>query len=379
MPINKIKKRKDGLQGYRVRVNFTDMNGNPRQVERTAYGLSEAQLLEKQLIVEFKEQKEVSKSRMTINELIQEYGEYHKVEVKASSFDTIMKTLRLRVQPYIGECRLDKLTQPRLADWKITISKLPLADRTKKTAYRTFVALLNWAVKMQYIPKNPLTVLGNFKDSSDVEKQPQKIRYYTSEQFQKYISVAREQCTNINDWNYYVFFNLAFFTGCRKGELHALRWSDLDGNVLHIRRQLTQKLKGGDVETTPKTKSSIRDLQVPKPLMRILLEHKERQRAAAGHLFSESFRVTGGENPLRDSSIDKRNRLYAEKAGLPHITIHEFRHSHASLLINNGIVIQEVSRRLGHSSVEQTWNVYSHLYPNQEEKALEVLDKIEVD
>lgn len=378
MPINKTNKKKNGLQGYRVRVNYTDMNGNPQQVERMAYGLSEAQLLEKQLLIEFKERKEISKSKVTINQLVEEYGEYHEIEVKASSLDSIMKTLRLRVQPYLGECRLDKLTQPRLAEWKVTIGKQDLSDATKKNAYSIFVALLNYAVKMQYIPKNPLAILGNFKDSSDVSKQPQKLRYYTSEQFQKYISTAKKHCSTVTDWGFYVFFNLAFFTGCRKGEINALKWSDLEGETLHIRRQITQKLKGQDIETTPKTKSSIRDLQVPKPLMKILEEHKARQQAAS-HLFTEEYRICGGEKPLRDTTIDKKNRQFADKADLPRITIHEFRHSHASLLINNGIVIQEVSRRLGHSTVEQTWNVYSHLYPNQEEKALEVLNKIEVE
>lgn len=111
--------------------------------------------------------------------------------------------------------------------------------------------------------------------------------------------------------------------------------------------------------------------------MKILNEHKERQRAASA-LFSDDFRICGGERPLRDTTIDKKNRQFAKEAELPRITIHEFRHSHASLLINNGVVIQEVSRRLGHSTVEQTWNVYSHLYPNQEEKALEILNKIKV-
>jgi len=116
-----------------------------------------------------------------------------------------MKTLRLRVQPYLGECRLDKLTQPRLAKWKVAIGKQNLSDATKKNAYSIFVALLNYAVKMQYIPKNPLAVLRNFKDSSDVSKQPQKLRYYTSEQFQKYIATARKHCSTVTDWGFYVF------------------------------------------------------------------------------------------------------------------------------------------------------------------------------
>lgn len=354
MPINKTDKKRDNLQGYRVRVNYTDMNGNSRQVERTAYGYSEACLLEKELIAEYREKKEVAKSKMTVNQLIEKYIEYHKIEVKRSSLDAISRTLRLRVQPFLGDCRLDKLTQPRLAEWKKTIGSQDLSDDTKKNAYSIFVAMLNFAVKMQYIPKNPLSVLGNFKNSSEIDKQPQKLRYYTGEQFQKYIAVAKKNCTTINDWGFYTFFNLAFFTGCRKGEINALKWSDLEGNVLHIRRTIGQKGIGEDDETTPKTKTSIRDIQLPKQLMSILNEHKERQRAAAGDLFSEDYRICGGLKPLRDTTIDKKNRQFAKEAELPRITIHEFRHSHASLLANANISIQEIARRLGHSNVELT-------------------------
>lgn len=86
MPINKIEgKKKNGLQGYRVRVNYTDMNGNPRQVERTAWGLAEAQMLEQKLLVEFKEKKQTSKSKMTIQGLYNEYMEYHATETRKTS------------------------------------------------------------------------------------------------------------------------------------------------------------------------------------------------------------------------------------------------------------------------------------------------------
>lgn len=386
MPINKMLKNgqfvknKDGLQGYRVHVLYTDINGNFKQVERTCYGLAEAQLMEKQLITDYKEKKEgVSKSRLTINELIEEYLNYHVTEVKPSSLDSISKVLRLRIKPYLGDCRLDKLTQNKLAAWKVAISNEKLSNNTKKNAYAVFTALLNFAVKMQYMPKNPLTILGNFKDSCEVDDKPQKIRYYTGEQFQKFIAVAKNHCKTLDDWGFYIFFLLAFFTGCRKGELNALKWSDIEGNVIHIRRQISQKLKGiPDSETTPKSKSSNRDLQIPQHVVKKLAEHKKRQQDAAGDLFTEDFRVCGGIGTLRDTTIDKRNRQYAKEAGLPHITIHEYRHSHASLLANNNISIQEIARRLGRSNVELTWKVYSHLYPNQEEKALEVLNDIDI-
>lgn len=160
----------------------------------------------------------------------------------------------------------------------------------------------------------------------------------------------------------------------RKGEIHGLRWSDIDGKYISVKRSISQKVKGDDRITPPKNKSSIRTLQIPKPLIEILNEHKERCKIFDG--FSEENYICGANKPLRDSTIQKRNIKFAQLAGIKTIRIHDFRHSHASLLANEGINIQEVARRLGHSDVEMTWNTYSHLYPREEERAVAVLDEI---
>ena len=160
----------------------------------------------------------------------------------------------------------------------------------------------------------------------------------------------------------------------RKGEIHALKWSDIDGDYISVKRSITQKLKGEDRETPPKNKTSIRTLQIPEPLKKILADHKARYRSLQG--FSDDFRICGGTRPLRDTSIQKANERYAKLAGLKTIRIHDFRHSHASLLANNGINIQEIARRLGHAKIEMTWNTYSHLYPREEERAVNILNKI---
>ena len=62
--------------------------------------------------------------------------------------------------------------------------------------------------------------------------------------------------------------------------------------------------------------------------------------------------------------------------GLPTIRVHDFRHTHASILVNEGINIQEIARRLGHAKIEMTWNTYAHLYPREEERAVSILNKI---
>lgn len=377
MPINKTGVKKDGRQQYRVRVNYTDAAGKAHQIERTAYGLAEANALEQALIAEYKEKRTAS-SKLTVQQLFDEYEVYHSHETRKTSHDSTVRNLRYRVLPTMKDYRLDRLSQPVLAQWKNDIAATDLSIVTKRNAYAAFVAMLNYAVKMDYLPKNPLTVLGNFKDANEVDKPADTLHYYTAEQFRAYIAQARNTAVTLTDRGYYVFFCIAFYTGARKGEINALKWSDIDGNILHIRRSIAQKLKGGDVEGPPKNKSSYRDLQIPAPLMKILEEHKQLQREGS-KLFTDDFRICGGERPLRDTSIENHNKAYAAAAGLPHIRIHDFRHTHASLLVNEGINIQEIARRLGHSNVQMTWNTYSHLYPREEERAVAILDRISPD
>lgn len=374
--IDKRVKKRDGVSRYRVIHNYTDVKGKHKKVERLVWGRAEAQLVEMQLANEYGNKKVVP-SRMTIGELYEQYDEYHAIDTKKASHNTMMKRLRIWVLPYFQDRRLDKLTQQDLANWKVEINKSHLALVSKQNVYCAFVAMLNYAVKLDIIPKNNLSVLGNFKDNAVLSKPPEPIHYYTSEQFEKFISEARKTAKSIMDWDFYTFFCIAYFTGCRKGEIHALKWSDIKGNTLQIRRSISQKLEGiSDLETGTKNKSSMRDLQLPEPLIEVLNEHKARYKDWAKERFSEDKRICGFDKPLRDTSIDNRNRKYAKAAGLPRIKIHDFRHSHASLLANEGINIQEVARRLGHSNVQETWNTYAHLYPREEERAIDVLNTV---
>ena len=376
MPIilDKRVKKKDGVSRYRVIHNYTDANGKRVKIERLVWGRAEAQDVERQLKNEYSN-KQAAVSRMRIEELFEKFKEYHVNETRQSTHRVTMQQLNTHVLPTMKDCRLDKLSKDKLMEWKNSISAKNLSIVTKKNIYQAFNSMLNFAVKMDYIPKNPLSALGTFKDSNRFDKPIEKLRYYTSEQFIKYIAVAKNSAETVIDWGYYVFFCIAFFTGARKGEINALKWSDIEGDILHITRSITQKIKGDDVETPPKNPSSVRDIQIPQPLLEVLDEHKKLQQSAT-HIFTDDFRVCGGERPLRDTTIDKRNRLFAKQAGLPRIKIHDFRHSHVSLLVNEGINIQEIARRLGHSDIKMTLNTYAHLYPREEERAIKILNKI---
>ena len=128
------------------------------------------------------------------------------------------------VLPYLGNERIDKLNSKILQQWKIEIDKKPLSITTKKNKFKTLRALLNYAVKMEYLSKNPLLTVGNFKDVY-FKPTDEKIHYYTEAQFTKYIKAAEEYASShdtLTEWGYYVFFYIAYFTGMRKGEINAL-------------------------------------------------------------------------------------------------------------------------------------------------------------
>ncbi len=372
MPIYKTGKTKDGKAQYRAFVSYIDADGKYRKITKTVYGAAEAKLEELRLM--HKVDSTTSAEKMTVQLLYEEYVAVKKNEIRQSSLEKTMSILNNHVLPYLSKVKLEDLTIKELQNWKNTIAEKDIKIRTKNNAFSELRALLNYAVKMEYIPNHQMSRLGRFRDAYFTHEQ-ETLHYYTPDQFRRFIEVAEKYKDNsLNDHAYYVFFNIAYYTGMRKGEINALKWSDIEGDLIHVRRSIAQKTKGGDQETPPKNKSSYRTLQMPQKLVLILEQHRILQKRTKG--FSSNFRVCGGVATLRDTSIENKNKQFAEEAGLPHIRIHDFRHSHATLLANNGINIQEIARRLGHANVQQTWSTYAHLYPREEERAIAVLDTV---
>jgi len=379
MPIYKTEGKKDGLQKYRIRVNYTANDGTFKQLTRVTYGFEEAKDIEKKLLQEVKEKLDGSYGRTTIDELFAEYIATKQHDVRKTTVHKYEQEYELYIKPMLEKVKLCKLTIPMLQKWKTYIESLEIGLTTRNHAYSTLRILLNYAVRMEYIPKNPLTALGCFKDAGYTKP---KIDYYVAGEFLQYINKVKEyaekratECRCLSEWDYYVFFYIAFYTGMRKGEILALKWSDIEDEHVNVRRSIQQKVRGGeDIETPPKSKSSVRTLQIPLPLMKVLDEHRERQKIIGQ--FTEDYRVCGGQQCLRGVTLGDKNSFYASLAGLKRIRVHDFRHSHVSVLANEGINIQEIARRLGHTKVEITWNTYSHLYPREQEKAVDVLNRI---
>ena len=268
MPIYKMNGKKDGLQKYRVRINYTDNSGTSRQIDRVAYGLDEAKVLEWKLTQSIKDKDAIR--RITIQQLYDEYIAFKKHEVRESSLDKSKRILNRYVLPTFGAVKLNQIKTSALQKWKLEMSDLALSLKTRQNVFGEFRALLNYAIKVEYLNRNPLEKVGNFKGTLEDQKE---MKYYTPDEFKKFIEAARQAAVqyeleknSVYEWNYYVFFNIAFYTGLRKGEIHGLQWNDIKGEYLSVKRSVAQKIKGPDRVTPPKNKSSIRTLQIPKPL-----------------------------------------------------------------------------------------------------------------
>jgi len=180
---------------------------------------------------------------------------------------------------------------------------------------------------------------------------------------------------------YYPLFYVTLFTGMRRSEVLALRWSDVDllGCQVSVTRTLHQLHNREFVIRQPKTAKGRRLIALSPSTVEVLREHRQAQeklRQSLGMTLSDDelvFCQTDGK-PLLPDSITKAWCNLARRLGLKGVTLHSARHTHASLMLKQGIHPKVVSERLGHASINITLDVYSHVAPGLQEAAAQRFD-----
>ena len=178
------------------------------------------------------------------------------------------------------------------------------------------------------------------------------------------------------DTPYYTLIYTALYTGMRRGELLALRWSnvDLDMAVISVTHSLLRRYGGEFVVKEPKSGKSRRTIALPPSLALLLRKHRfsqAQERDFLGLKLSDDdllFAKPDGA-PLDPTTVSHAFQKVARRVGLPGVRFHDPRHTHASLMLRNGVHPKIVSERLGHSSVAITLDVYSHVTPGLQEAA----------
>jgi integrase len=178
----------------------------------------------------------------------------------------------------------------------------------------------------------------------------------------------------------YLPIMIAVATGMRRGEVLGLRWRDLDldGRLVFI-RQAIQRTEGGIEFKQPKTQKSRRSVKLPPVLIEELRRHRatqaaERELLGKGYQDHDLVIAQADGTPFPPNAFTHAFTALMAKTGLPRIRFHDLRHGHATHLLLMGTNVKVVSERLGHSNVNITLNIYSHVLPEMQEEAAQRMD-----
>ena len=306
---------------------------------------------------------EVKGSNATINDLFNLFIAKKEKEIKIQSV-LKLKDYFKHTENIIDNIQAEKLTLIQYEKFKNSLDDKRLSTIYKNKIHRLIKSLYVFGAKYYAINNNVVSISSGFNST---EQQLKKTDFYTYDEYMVFRA-------NINDLVWISFFDTLYYLGLRKGEANALTWNDIDFNnkTISINKNVVTKIAGKPfIISTPKTKSSNRILPIPNTLFSDLKELYDYYAKFID--FTSNWFVFGGFKPLSDTTITVKKNKICKEANLKQIRIHDFRHSCASLLINNGANITVVAQYLGHSDIEMTLNTYSHFY---ESKLLEVSNLI---
>ncbi|MCI5552781.1 MAG: site-specific integrase [Tenericutes bacterium] len=293
------------------------------------------------------------------------YLKYVEIKQKRSSIHTLKEKFNNLILPYFKNFNIYNITAEDYIDFQYNLQKKKYSYNYLRNTHYLVVAFLDYCINFLNLKENVARKVGNFNNNNSITKND----FYTIKEFKKFIKYVDNEI-------YKQFFNLMFFTGTRPGEAMALRFSDLNDNILSITKTLDEHgTNGKRLIGTPKTKSSIRDISIDKKLKKDLLNLKKDYLKIYQN-YDYDYYIFGGVKPLSPTTINRYKKKAADKAKIKCIRIHDFRHSHATLLLNKKIQIKVISKRLGHSNVDTTLNTYIHSDLSQEKRVIKTLNSI---
>lgn len=301
---------------------------------------------------------------LTIKEAYIKYLQYVNLKCKPQSLRSIKSRFANYIIPYFGDITFNDLNALKYLEWQTKMEKKKFSYKYLKTLHYSMVSLFNFAITYLEVQKNVPSQVGSFKN----KYENKKIECWNVDEFKKFINV-------VDEMQYKILFEFLYFTGVRIGEALALSWKDLNNNLININKTISKENIGGKrIITLPKTKKSIRTIHIDEKL-RIELNQLQQYYNRIYNNYNIKF-IFGGIKPLSQSTIERKKNKYCKLAKVKQIRIHDFRHSHATLLIENHVPLNDISSRLGHSNVNFTLETYVHSFSDNEKRVLTTLNSI---
>ena len=370
---------KDGRKWF-FKIRYKDIDNKTQQYESKKYKLQrEAEEAEAVFLLKVK-----SLSRKMFGTISQAYFEDMYKKRKESTVYCYENIFNKNIKPYFEQKEINSINLRDVNVWKEEMAKKGLKTNYLNKLFTVLNSIMKFAEKNYGLKRNYVDIAGCFETPHDeIIDDTKKIRYITHEEFNKFISV-------IDDTTDIALFNTFYYTGMRKGEIQALSWKDInfEESEINVNKTLSNKTKGRVYKLTSTKNNLNRKIKINKTLKEVLLQYKDYLKKLYKD-FSEEWFVFGIHKPMAENTIKRHKDKYFDLAEVKRITLHEFRHSHVTLLINEYVKSSReknikidtakfflmMSNRMGHT-IEVMTKTYMHLFPTIQDEIVDLLDNL---
>jgi len=341
-----------------VIYRYTDWTGERKQTQKRGFKTKrEAQAWEHEQL-----NKASADLDMTFESFVFRYAEDTKTRLKENTWASKEHIIRTKLLPYFGKLKMNNITAHQIITWQNELMKHANKSGEKyspvylRSIHSQLSAIFNHAVKYYGLRENPCKKAGCMG-----KKKNREMQFWTKEEYLKFAEVMMDKPLS------FYAFEMLYWCGIREGELLALTPADFDfeKRTVSITKSY-QRLNGQDLITTPKTEKSNRVIQMPQFLVDEIQDYLKQLYDIQSN--NRMFTVT-------KSYLHHEMDRGAKEANIKRIRIHDLRHSHVSLLIDMGFSATAIADRVGHESIDITYN-YAHLFPSRQ---LEMADKLNLE
>ena len=366
-----VRLRKDGRWEGRVVIGYDEKN-LPKTKNVLAKTKSECVEKLKQLQEQYAPPKsDKVKPDMPFGEWMDFwYQNYSRPKLRPTTRSGYQGRIYQHIIPELGSIPLDQLTQNDLQQFYARLKKSGrllhtehygkgLSDRMVRACHMNCRSALEKAVQEGLIRLNPAV------GCKLPPKKAREMQVLTREEIQRFLIQAKAE-------GYFELFLLELTTGLRRGELLALQWDDLnlETGELQVTKQVYRTKEDGLLISQPKTRSSIRTVSLPPPLLNILKEYRENVNTR--WMFPSPVKE---DSPLDPAHIRTRLHLILEHAQCKQIRFHDLRHTFATIALGNGMDVKTLSAMLGHVSAATTLDIYTHITSPMRSEAAAKIDQ----
>lgn len=305
-------------------------------------------------------EKQSANPDMTFQNLYEIYMEDMAARLKQSTLLTKKAVLQTHILPFFGSKPINEIKASDVRRWQAKLMSSPnnYSQTYLKKINTELNSIINYAKRFYDLNTNPCGKAGTIGKA-----KAEEMDYWTYDEYIAFREGVKDKSLS------YICFEVLYLTGMREGELLALSPADidLDNKTISINRTY-QRIEGKDVFTSPKTRKSKRKIPIPDFLCQELSDY-----IPSRYMLDADERLF----PVTKSYLSHEMIRGCKKTGVKKIRIHDIRHSHASLLINQGCDALMLADRLGHEKVSTTLNTYSHLFPHKQQELVHSLESLQ--